>query len=86
MMCIFCQMTRKLKSDQAQHCWMQEIKPRSISGRVVARKAACLMCKVKVDDQMGLAPMNTNERLKLGSQADEGIRLACQARVTGLCR
>lgn len=46
-------------------------------------KAACLMCKVKVSDQSGLAPMNTNEHLKLGSLGDEGIRLACQARVIG---
>ncbi|TXK81418.1 2Fe-2S iron-sulfur cluster-binding protein [Paenibacillus sp. N3.4] len=46
-------------------------------------KAACLMCKVIVQDSSGLAPMNVNERLKLGSHADEGYRLACQARVTG---
>ncbi|MDR6884440.1 2Fe-2S ferredoxin [Bacillus sp. 3255] len=48
-------------------------------------KAACLMCKVKVSDPAGsgLAPMNVNERLKLGSGAEEGYRLACQARVTG---
>ncbi|MEC0226962.1 2Fe-2S iron-sulfur cluster-binding protein [Paenibacillus alba] len=46
-------------------------------------KAACLMCKVKVTDSSGLAPMNINERLKLGSQADEGYRLACQAKVIG---
>jgi 2Fe-2S ferredoxin len=46
-------------------------------------KAACLMCKVKVTDQSGLAPMNTNELLKLGSLGDDGIRLACQARVIG---
>ncbi|MBD0380601.1 2Fe-2S iron-sulfur cluster-binding protein [Paenibacillus sedimenti] len=46
-------------------------------------KAACLMCKVKVSDQSGLEPMNQNERLKLGSQAEEGYRLACQARVKG---
>ncbi|KRF12190.1 2Fe-2S iron-sulfur cluster-binding protein [Paenibacillus sp. Soil787] len=46
-------------------------------------KAACLMCKVKVSDPNGLAPMNVNERLKLGTQADEGFRLACQARVIG---
>lgn len=46
-------------------------------------KASCLMCKVKVPDQHGLAPLNQNERLKLGSLADEGIRLACQAKITG---
>lgn len=27
--------------------------------------------------------MNDNERLKLGSLAEEGIRLACQAKATG---
>jgi 2Fe-2S ferredoxin len=41
------------------------------------------MCKVNVQDQHGLAPMNDNERLKLGSLAEEGIRLACQAKATG---
>ncbi|RTE10469.1 2Fe-2S iron-sulfur cluster-binding protein [Paenibacillus whitsoniae] len=46
-------------------------------------KAACLMCKVQVHDQSGLAPMNVNERLKLGTLADDGTRLACQARVIG---
>jgi len=46
-------------------------------------KAACLMCKVIVKDQSGLAPLNNNERFKLGSQAEEGYRLACQARVVG---
>jgi 2Fe-2S ferredoxin len=46
-------------------------------------KAACLMCKVMVIDQSGLEPMNQNERLKLGSQASEGYRLSCQARVKG---
>jgi 2Fe-2S ferredoxin len=46
-------------------------------------KAACLMCKVRIEDQSGLAPMNQNERLKLGEQASQGIRLACQARVMG---
>jgi len=47
-------------------------------------KAACLMCKLKVEDQSGLTPPNQNERLKLGpAQLAEGYRLACQARVTG---
>ncbi|WP_240413883.1 2Fe-2S iron-sulfur cluster-binding protein [Paenibacillus periandrae] len=46
-------------------------------------KAACLMCKVIVPDQSGLAPLNTNERLKLGGLQDQGYRLACQAKVTG---
>ncbi len=46
-------------------------------------KAACLMCKVKVENQSGLAPMNPNERNKLGEQASAGYRLACQAIVRG---
>jgi 2Fe-2S ferredoxin len=46
-------------------------------------KASCLMCKVKVPEQSGLAPMNQNERLKLGALADEGIRLSCQAKIRG---
>ncbi|GIP32381.1 2Fe-2S iron-sulfur cluster-binding protein [Paenibacillus sp. J2TS4] len=46
-------------------------------------RAACLMCKVKVEDQAGLMPISRNEKLKLGSLLQEGIRLACQARVTG---
>jgi ferredoxin, 2Fe-2S len=48
-------------------------------------KAACLMCKVQLSPEAmhGLQPMNTNERLKLGSLAEEGYRLACQAKVTG---
>jgi ferredoxin, 2Fe-2S len=46
-------------------------------------KAACLMCKVMVKDQSGLQPLNQNERLKLGTQASEGYRLSCQARVKG---
>ena len=46
-------------------------------------KAACLMCKVKVDDQSGLAIAKRNEELKLGSLLDDGYRLACQAGITG---
>lgn len=45
--------------------------------------AACLMCKVKVDNQDGLESPNNNERLKLGSLLDEHIRLSCQAKVCG---
>lgn len=41
------------------------------------------MCKVHVREQSGLAPMNRNERLKLGSLAEQGVRLACQAKVFG---
>lgn len=43
----------------------------------------CLMCKIKVIDSAGLEPAKPNERLKLGSLADEGFRYACQARVLG---
>jgi 2Fe-2S ferredoxin len=46
-------------------------------------KAACLMCKVIVQDQSGLGPMNQNERLKMGGLQDQGYRLACQAKVIG---
>lgn len=47
-------------------------------------KAACLMCKVTVcGDASGLAEMNKNEHLKLGSLGEEGYRLACQAKITG---
>jgi 2Fe-2S ferredoxin len=45
--------------------------------------ASCLMCKVNVQDQSGLSPLNRNEELKLGPLADEGVRLACQAKVCG---
>ena len=46
-------------------------------------KAACLMCKVTVDDQFGLHPPNQNETLKLGSLLQQGIRLSCQATIRG---
>jgi ferredoxin, 2Fe-2S len=46
-------------------------------------KAACLMCKVIIDDQSGLSPMKINEKLKLGSLIESGYRLACQACVVG---
>ncbi|WP_282935639.1 2Fe-2S iron-sulfur cluster-binding protein [Paenibacillus sp. RC67] len=46
-------------------------------------KAACLMCKVIVEDSSGLGPPNQNERLKLGGLQEQGYRLACQAKVTG---
>jgi 2Fe-2S ferredoxin len=56
----------------------------STKARVLIRtrcggKAACLMCKVIVEDQSGLSPMNRNEELKLGGLAESGYRLACQA-------
>jgi 2Fe-2S ferredoxin len=60
----------------------------STKARVLIRtrcggKAACLMCKVIIEDQSGLSPMNSNEELKLGSLAESGYRLACQACVIG---
>ncbi|NDI34343.1 2Fe-2S iron-sulfur cluster-binding protein [Chengkuizengella sediminis] len=59
----------------------------SIRARVVipARcggKAACLMCKVKVDDPTTLLPLTQSEKTKLSQeQISENIRLACQAKV-----
>jgi 2Fe-2S ferredoxin len=47
-------------------------------------KAACLMCKVVVEDQSGLSPMQRNEELKLGELSERGYRLACQACVVGI--
>ncbi|MCR8642304.1 2Fe-2S iron-sulfur cluster-binding protein [Paenibacillus sp. N1-5-1-14] len=46
-------------------------------------KAACLMCKVQVQETCtsGLMVPNQNERLKLGSSIQEGYRLSCQAKV-----
>lgn len=60
----------------------------STKARVLIRtrcggKAACLMCKVLIEDQSGLSPMNKNEELKLGGLAERGYRLACQACVIG---
>jgi 2Fe-2S ferredoxin len=46
-------------------------------------RASCLMCKVKVPDASGLAPPNERERNKLGHLTETGLRLACQAKVTG---
>ncbi|MBC8079530.1 MAG: 2Fe-2S iron-sulfur cluster binding domain-containing protein [Gorillibacterium sp.] len=48
-----------------------------------AGKAGCLMCKVKVNEQSNLLPMTKAERLKLGSLANQNIRLACQAIING---
>lgn len=47
------------------------------------QKAGCLMCKVRVDDQRGLAPMNPREKLKLGISPQTNMRLSCQSVVTG---
>lgn len=47
-------------------------------------RAACLMCKVNVErDHPGVTPPSLNERRKLGSDLERGIRLACQTRVAG---
>ncbi|MDF2671300.1 MAG: ferredoxin [Paenibacillus sp.] len=45
--------------------------------------ASCLMCKVTVGDSALLQPITENEARKLGDLAEQHIRLACQARVTG---
>lgn len=47
--------------------------------------ASCLMCKVHVDEahRGGLDGLTPNEKRKLGGQADQGVRLACQARIRG---
>ncbi len=46
-------------------------------------KTACLMCKVRIADQSGLSQPAVNEKNKLGSLIDDGIRLACQAKAVG---
>ncbi|MDQ1909427.1 2Fe-2S iron-sulfur cluster-binding protein [Paenibacillus sp. GD4] len=46
-------------------------------------KAACMMCKVVARDGQGLSPISQKERLKLGSLADQGYRLACQTKIVG---
>jgi ferredoxin, 2Fe-2S len=60
----------------------------STKARVLIRtrcggKAACLMCKVIIEDQSGLSPIKLNEELKLGELVESGYRLACQACVVG---
>lgn len=48
-------------------------------------RAACLMCKVKVDEanQACLTEPALNERNKLGNEVFNGTRLSCQARIKG---
>ncbi|MGQ8872863.1 2Fe-2S iron-sulfur cluster-binding protein [Paenibacillus sp. TSA_86.1] len=48
-------------------------------------KAACLMCKVKVeqDELHALLPPTDAEKRKLGTLLEEGTRLSCQAKVCG---
>lgn len=45
--------------------------------------AACLMCKVQVDEQSGLSPVERKEAMKLGGTEQDGWRLACQAKALG---
>ena len=46
-------------------------------------KAACLMCKVTIDasDAHRVSPPTEAEQRKLGTQIQEGVRLACQTYV-----
>lgn len=48
-------------------------------------KAACLMCKVRVeqDESKALLPPTDAEKRKLGRLLEEGTRLSCQAKVRG---
>ncbi|MDT3426829.1 ferredoxin [Paenibacillus forsythiae] len=48
-------------------------------------KAGCLMCKVKIEEETlgAVNPPGDIERRKLGSQLNDGVRLACQAIVRG---
>jgi uncharacterized 2Fe-2S/4Fe-4S cluster protein (DUF4445 family) len=49
-----------------------------------AGKASCLMCKVTVNPaDAGMALPTDAEERKLGPMLEKGIRLSCQARVTG---
>lgn len=43
--------------------------------------ASCLMCKVHIEDQSGISPMESKEEMKLGDLVLQGTRLACQAKV-----
>lgn len=47
--------------------------------------AGCLMCKVEVvqGHEAALTPPSDAERRKLGPLLEQGIRLACQARICG---
>ncbi|GGF87873.1 2Fe-2S iron-sulfur cluster-binding protein [Paenibacillus abyssi] len=46
-------------------------------------KAGCLMCKVTHCSVGGLSAPRENERRKLAGLESSGLRLACQAKVTG---
>ena len=46
--------------------------------------AACMMCKVHIEDGAGLLPADVKEQNKLGElMLADGFRLACQARISG---
>jgi 2Fe-2S ferredoxin len=47
--------------------------------------AACLMCKVTVEDGTGLSAPGDNEKRKLGELIGRGYRLACQAKALRSC-
>ncbi|WP_195570999.1 2Fe-2S iron-sulfur cluster-binding protein [Paenibacillus sp. 1001270B_150601_E10] len=44
-------------------------------------RAACLMCKVQIEGE-GIESPTKQEQLKLGIRERNGLRLACQARVS----
>ncbi|HUC92352.1 MAG TPA: 2Fe-2S iron-sulfur cluster-binding protein [Paenibacillus sp.] len=46
-------------------------------------KMGCLMCKVTQLSEGGLSASGEQERRKLAGLAEQGVRLACQAKVTG---
>ncbi|MCA0754426.1 2Fe-2S iron-sulfur cluster binding domain-containing protein [Paenibacillus sp. N4] len=46
--------------------------------------AACFMCKVSVRPGSELLPISDNERRKLAGLEDSQMRLACQARASGV--
>lgn len=61
---------------------------RSASEHIPTRcggKAGCLMCKIDVTSKhaQALSPIGVVENRKLGSLADHGVRLSCQATVQG---
>ncbi|GGO04432.1 2Fe-2S iron-sulfur cluster-binding protein [Saccharibacillus kuerlensis] len=47
-------------------------------------KMGCLMCKVTLNSvESGVLPPAEGERRKLGGSLEQGVRLACQAKVCG---
>ncbi|UVI32381.1 2Fe-2S iron-sulfur cluster-binding protein [Paenibacillus spongiae] len=45
-------------------------------------KAACLMCKITTNGA-GLSPLSEIERRKIAGLDKQGMRLACQTKITG---